>query len=225
MAERVWEIGFVQLRDRMLKQMSVICIAVAATASLASAGQILTPGVVVADGDDPGPASWSLVNAFSGQPTLSGGVPTGGDTDYNYVGTAPAGSVAYLDFGSDWASYQIEQTWTKALQWKWVGANPFAEVAWDNDTNPANGTLGAAGFNFLTHGGGAGVDVGWQLDTNASGSPIALQARYVKMVFGGTPSDGHNELAIIASQVPEPATLGLVGAVAMGLLVRRRRYA
>lgn len=208
----------------MLKRILVTGGAVAMMASLASASQILTPTVRYAVGDNPAslPAAyWNLAAGFNNQPTLIGGVPNGASDNFGEFSTNASGGIAYLDFGSDWQDYQIEQTWTRGVLFRSGLANPFAAVEWATDTDPASPTLGSADFNFATRAGTG--EFTWQLDTDASAAPIRLQAQYVKMTYSSSPTEAGGEFAIVASQVPEPASLSVLGMAAAGVLLRRRQ--
>lgn len=202
----------------MFRKMCAAVAAVALSASVCSASFIVTPTVVLYEGDTLGGnfRYYAMLGGFDAQPTLVNGVPTGGDQTLNAAGWQ-SGGIIYLDFGPDWEGLQIESTWTKYMQWSTPGTNPFARVEWDTDRDKDNGTAGAAGFNFNSR---MPQEWTWLCDTDLSANPSVAKGRYLLMEFGPNGIKGANEYAFVA--VPEPASLTLLGAGAAALLIRKR---
>ena len=205
----------------MLGKMLAALAAVAATTSVCSAAYLVTPSVVLYDGDELGGnfRYYAMLGGFDAQPTVVDGVPTGGDMTYNAAGQQ-SGGIMYLDFGPDWEGLRIESTWTKYMQWASPGTNPFARVEWDTDRNKDNGTAGPAGFNFNSR---MPQEWTWLCDSDLKANPSVAQGRYLLMEFGTNAVKGANEYAFVAAAVPEPATVGLLGAAGALVLSRRRR--
>ena len=149
----------------------------AASSSAVLASQILSPaeaGFVNGYGQ--------MANGFDLQPTWDGSRPVSLETTY----AAPTmeswitSTVYYVDLGSNWADWRIEQVWTKYMKDRAGDPFPFAETWWDDDKDAVNDTgssvTSSLNFNTKVHT-GSGVDSWgeWIRDFDMSANPMAPQ--------------------------------------------------
>jgi hypothetical protein len=210
---------------RVMQKQSLLVAAVssailmAVSSSMVSASQILT----VTSGDVDG--LYEFGAACDTPPTWDGTAPVGHDSSSNAIlaGWDKAGGVGYLDFGGNYADVKIEQVWTHNMPWRSGPAFPFA-AAWWGDTPSATPTaLTETQINFQTQAFPGGGSVGlWLKDSDFTANPIVPRGRYLMLQAPAVTYDDSNEFALVGT-VPEPASLGLLGAIAGGLLMRRRQ--
>ena len=150
---------------------------------------------------DAGAASgyFPLEQAFDAQPNPSSACePLGGQGGSD----APAlsSSVGFIDFGPDWQSVRITSTWTRYRAWSLGDQTPYAELWWDDDTDPTNDSgLDETEVNFNT---GQDIDTGksepWLRDRDLVGSnPVTPQARYLLIRSPANMTDRAKEYAIL----------------------------
>lgn len=178
------------------------------------------------------PAAWGDVTsfhferAFDAQPTWGGAAPVGGDTssDDFWANWENGSKVSFIDLGTNWADWRIEQTWTKNIKWRSGAAHPYAELWWDDDIDTTNDGTTETTLNFATQPqDGSGL---WLQDA-APVSPVTPQGRYLMLRQPATDPENSDvvEAAFVGYIVPEPATMGLLAMGGLGILLRRRRRA
>lgn len=205
---------------RSFKAAFLLPITIMASFAAGQAAVILTPSDF---GTLPGSQFASLAGAFDNQPTWDGSAPVGGDTSFSGP-TITAGRYGYIDFGENWASFQITETWTSYTPF--TGANAarfiFAQAWWDDDIADTVNEGGAGFLTTLNFGGARTSGGGWFHDLSY-GTPIVPLGRYLNFEYAATPQDRINELAIVGTIVPEPSTAGLLPGVAALAVLRRRK--
>jgi len=165
----------------------------------ADAERVLTPtGAGQAEGNSYCPAS----GAFDAQPTwdAAAGVPLGSEpSPYAATKTAYADRFWYIDFGPDYASIQITQTWTRYMPSSAGSYGGFAGMWWDDDIDTINDN--GAAETRLQFGSAQNVpysgDQQWIRDVDVSAVPVVPLRRYLVISTGATVVTRANEFAII----------------------------
>jgi hypothetical protein len=191
--------------------------------------QVIIP---VTSGQASGGQFFQFNQAFDAQP---GSIPTDGqlvpgDNIGNGIQNFGGARQGYIDFGVNFATITITETWTAFRAFGAVtGPNPFSALWWSSDTTNtfSGGDVVATGFNFGTRSiAYDGANAQWTRDF--TGLSITPLARYLIVEDGSATFAGGRgtELLIVGftSPVPEPSTLtlGLVG-LAMGVIGYRQR--
>ena len=181
----------------MMRCVAVLCLALAISCAVtahARAEDILTPSAGAATGS----AYFPLDFAFDSQPAWSAasGMPTGGGTA---GGDAPyyAGRAGFIDFGENWMSFRITQTWTMYRTNSSGIQTPYTLAWWDDDKDMVNddGVVETL-INFNT----ARVPVtGWLRDVDCRAAPVRPQRRYLIMCSPNPMTNRAKEYAIVGN--------------------------
>lgn len=140
--------------------------------------QVLTVSAGVADSGGYFPLEW----AFDHPPVLDEAqIPVSTASHDGFSNVPSFGDrYGYIDFGENFASCRITQTWTCYKDNTTGDQTPFQELWWD----PNSDTLNNKGYNentlnFNTAAGLNGTEDSWLLDVDVSDNPIIPRARYL----------------------------------------------
>lgn len=180
------------------------------------------PGITGHDRD------WmNMAIAFDAQPTWDGTQPVSASTtELDTIG-AYAGRYAYIDFGPNYASMNITQAWTRYKNWSANDVRVFADMGWatsyDGWNIPAlipETQLKLASQAALPY----HNDATWVQDVDLTATPVVPQGQYL-FLHAMTPQNDNQRVAEFAfvGYVPEPTSLGILGFIGVGAMLRRRK--
>ena len=142
--------------------------------------------------------SLKFTRAFDAPPTWDGQQPVAGDTSYNeFMASWEGGRVSFVDLGPDWATWRIEQTWTKYITYRAGAGHPYAKLWWDDDNDAVNDGVSENVLNFATQTHDSSGS--WMIDVDTAASPVVPQGRYLMLKQPAT---------VPASDVVEAAIIG-----------------
>lgn len=191
-----------------------------ALAGISPAATLLTP---VGMGSATGSGIVNFGGMFDAQPA---GIPTVGTATgsygatYDFYGVSSVGRVGYIDFGSSFSNYAIENIYVELKQF---GSNPANVVTywWSSSTDKTfDGTDVAQSDLGLFNPGAANSNQQW-IQTFAGSITIPRQYLLIEYTSGDF-SNRLGEVAFAVTTVPEPAAMALIAAGGL-LFIRRRR--
>ncbi|MBK1859847.1 hypothetical protein [Cerasicoccus arenae] len=204
-----------------------------AFAASVSAQQVFTPADY---GTATGGAAYNFLGAFDDQPVIGDlvapistvpGSELGANID-SFAGPRQA----YIDFGADYSTIQIEELWTAYRFFSNISTpTPFEELWWSDTPNNLRGGVGtftdidSNDFNFGTTAVASTGSVSWHQDFDFSTS-VTPAHRYLILTMGsnGFAAGRATELAIVTTTIPEPSIYAMaLGSLALGLLCLRRK--
>jgi hypothetical protein len=202
---------------------------------VSTTAQIILP---VTAGNITGGGNFPASTLFDSQPASITNPYTGGGGAINYNNTNAGNVTGYIDFGANFSTYQILETWTAYFAFTSITTPvPFVDMFWSDSISLARGAPGTFQDETVLNFGTTVVpNVGtrqWIRDVDLNATPFTVPFRYLITSiapgsFAAYFGNGRAvEIAFVGQTVvvPEPATYVLLASGMLVLVLGRRRRA
>ncbi|MFC3122785.1 carboxylesterase family protein [Agaribacter flavus] len=146
-----------------------------------------------------GGSYFPMQHAFDAQPTLQDGQLS--DVDGGQQAPYYSERVGYIDFGENWESVSIVQTFTQYRPWSGGEHTPYSEVWWDDDIDTLNDGITESSINFNSAQNLANKNERqWVKDVDSQDAPIKAKSRYLMLRAPANMTNRASEYLIVGYQ-------------------------